>query len=44
MNQDLNELIKNGDIEKTTLKKTFDYWGRNKRLSSIQIPVRIFIL
>lgn len=35
MNQDLNELIKNGDIEKTTLTKRLTIGGEKKRLSSI---------
>ena len=30
MNQDLNELIKNGDIEKTTLKKRLTIGGEPK--------------
>ncbi|MFS9035227.1 chromosome partitioning protein ParB [Streptococcus sp. KHUD_013] len=39
MNQDLNELIKNGDIEKTTLKKRLTIGGETKDYPVYKFPL-----
>ena len=39
MNQDLNELIKNGDIEKTTLKKRLTIGGEPKDYPVYKFPL-----
>ncbi|MFS9124510.1 chromosome partitioning protein ParB [Streptococcus salivarius] len=40
MNQDLNELIKNGDIEKTTLKKRLTIGGETKDYPVYKFPLK----